>query len=263
MRKLLITLLICWAAYGHSQDIEAGIFFGGSFYSGDLSPRVLPRYTDFMEPAGGLIARIRGNGVIAGRVSVLYTKLWGDDTKGGAHPHRGLSFETKLLEGSAIAEWYLIPDNYIGDRPKVSPYLMTGITVFHFSPEIELQGQIIDLQSLGTEGQGLPGYEAPYNKTQVAIPYGAGVRFELSKRAALSFEITGRKTFTDHLDDVSGSSVEYQRVYEENGTVAAQLSNPSIDPNNPTSNNRVYTRGGNKFDSYAVFGIGYTFRLSR
>ena len=95
MRNLLITMLICWVSFGYSQDFEAGLYFGGSFYSGDLSPKAIPEYTNFIEPAGGLVARIRGRGVVAARISIMYTHLWGDDRK-GAVPDRGLSFKTKL-----------------------------------------------------------------------------------------------------------------------------------------------------------------------
>ena len=259
MRNLLITLLICWAAIGQAQDLEAGLYFGGSFYSGDLSPKVLPRYTQFMEPAGGIIGRIRGDGVIAGRVSVIYTKLWGDDSK-SYYKDRGLSFQTNLIEVSAMAEWHLIPDNYIGDRPKISPYFLGGITVFNYKPEVEYQGAFIDLRAVGTEGQGLPGYDEPYKATQIAIPYGFGVRFEMGKRSALNIDVTGRKTFTDYLDDVSGTFVDYQRLYEEKGELAAILSNPSQDTNQAGT---VYKRGGARFDAYAVFGCSYTYRLSR
>ena len=159
-----------------------------------------------------------------------------------------------------MAEWYLIPDNYIGDRPKVSPYLLGGISVFNFNPEVEYNGQIIDLHALGTEGQGLEGYPAPYNKTQIAIPYGAGVRFEIKKRSAIQIEITGRKTFTDHLDDVGGNYVDYQRLLEEKGPLAAELSNPAHDPD---KGNIFYKRGGDRLDAYAVFGVSYTYRLNR
>lgn len=263
MRNLLITLLICWASYIQAQDFEAGLFFGGSFYSGDLSPKELTRYTHFMEPAGGLVARIRGRGIIGGRLSITYTNLWGDDAQSQYHTNRGLSFETRLIEATAMAEWYLIPDNYIGDRPKVSPYLMMGISVFNFKPEVEYMGQIIDLRSLGTEGQGLAGNKEKYNTTQVAIPYGAGVRFEVGKRAAICVEITGRKTFTDYLDDVSGNRVDYQKLYEEQGRLAAELSRPWVDPDQVNNPSATYRRGGGRLDAYAVFGVSYTYRLSR
>jgi hypothetical protein len=261
MRNLLITLLICGTSLAYSQDFEAGVFMGGSFYSGDLSPKNIGAYTHFMEPAGGIVAKLRGQGVVGARLSFFHTNLWGDDTK-SEHTQRGLAFRTDLTELSAMAEWYLIPDNYIGDRPRITPYLMGGITIFHFNPEVEYEGRIVTLRTLGTEGQGLAGYEEPYNHTQLAIPYGAGVRFEVGKRAAISVEITGRKTFTDHLDDVSGKVVNYQQLYEERGTLAAKLSVPSVDPDQ-VSGKKNYQRGGERLDAYAIFGVSYTYRLSR
>ena len=262
MRFLLISTLLAWAVLVQAQDFEGGVYFGGIFYSGDLSPKVLPRYTRFIEPAGGIVFRYRDRGVLGLRGSLLYGNLKGDDSR-SAYPERKLAFQTNLLEASVIAEWYLIPDNFLGDSPRITPYLFGGVAVFHFDPEAQFESGFVALQPLGTEGQGLEDYERPYSRTQFAIPVGAGLRLQLGKRGALSLEASARKIFTDYLDDVTGAVLNYNRIYEEKGELAARLSRPDITPDEAAYISNLYRRGGDRFDAYGSIGVSYTYRLSR
>lgn len=262
MRILLISTLLAWAALVQAQDFEGGIHFSGIFYSGDLSPKVLPRYTRFIEPAGGIVFRYRSRGVLGLRGSLTYGDLTGNDAR-SAYPQRNLSFRTNLIEGAVVGEWYLTPDNFLGDAPFITPYLFGGVAVFHFNPVAQYESGFVELQPVGTEGQGLADYERPYNLTQVAIPIGAGLRMILGKRSALSLEASVRKLFTDYLDDVTGAVVEYNRIYEEKGEMAARLSRPDLSPQEAAYISNVYRRGGDRFDAYGSLGLFYTYRLSR
>ncbi len=262
MRILLISTLLAWATFLQAQDFEGGIYFGALVYSGDLSPKILPRYTRFVEPAGGIVFRYRNRGVLGIRGSLTYGNLRGDDAR-SAYPTRELAFQTNLLEAAVVGEWYLIPDNFLGDSPLLTPYLFGGVAVFHFDPEAQFESGYVALQPLGTEGQGLSDYEPAYNRTQVAIPVGAGLRLLLGKRGTLSMELSVRKLFTDHLDDVSGAVVDYREIYEEKGELTARLSRPDFSPEEVNYINNLYRRGGDWFDSYLSLGISYTYRLSR
>jgi hypothetical protein len=95
MRIFLTTLILaCFSALS-AQQFEAGISFAGVVYSGDLSPKVLPRYLNFVNPMGGLVMRYRNDGVLGVRASLNYGKLTGDDAR-SAYPDRKLSFQTSL-----------------------------------------------------------------------------------------------------------------------------------------------------------------------
>ena len=262
MKFLLISTLLACAVLVQAQDFEGGIYFGGLAYSGDLSPKVLPRYTRFVEPAGGIVFRYRDRGILGLRASLTYGNLSGDDAR-SAYPSRKLSFRTDLLEAAVVGEWYLIPDNYFGESPLITPYLFMGVAVFHFDPQVQFKSSNVALQPIGTEGQGLEGYEPPYSLTQVAIPFGAGLRLMLGKRGSLNLEFSARKIFTDHLDDVSGAMVDYNRIYEEKGAATAQISRPGISPEEAEYISNLYRRGGYRFDAYGSAGISYTYRLSR
>ncbi|MCB0616062.1 MAG: hypothetical protein H6573_21835 [Lewinellaceae bacterium] len=262
MRLLLISALLAWAMLVQAQDFEGGIGIGGLVYGGDLSPKILSRYTRFVEPAGSVVFRYRNRGVLGIRGSITYGNLTGDDAR-SAYPTRKLSFQTSLLEAAVVGEWYLIPDNFLGDSPKITPYLFGGVAVFHFDPEAQFESGYVALQPVGTEGQGLEYYERPYNRTQIAIPVGAGLRMIMSKRGALSLEISARKLFTDYLDDVTGAILDYDQIYDEKGELAARLSRPDLSPQEAEYITNLYRRGGDWYDGYVSFGLTYTYRVSR
>lgn len=255
-------MLLAGVSMLNAQDFEAGISFSGAIYSGDLSPKVLPRYFRFIEPMGGLVMRYRNRGVLGLRASLNYGNLSGNDAK-SAYPDRKLSFETNLLELSVVGEWFMIPDNFIGEAPTITPYLFLGVTAYHFDPETQFESGFVALQPVGTEGQGLDGYDRPYSRTQIAIPFGAGLRYNVTRRAALSLEVSARKLFTDYLDDVTGEYLNYVRIYEEKGELAARLSRPNVNPDNMGNASNIYRRGGDRFDGYGMISLSYTYRLSR
>jgi hypothetical protein len=81
--------------------------------------------------------------------------------------------------------------------------------------ELPEGGEWVDLQPLGTEGQRVLLQEEdtnnkikPYNRIQVAIPFGIGFRFRLSTKLDISSEFSFRYSFTDYLDDVSGNYID-------------------------------------------------------
>ena len=56
------------------------------------------------------------------------------------------------------------------------------------------------MQPLTTEGQA-----SGYGLTQFSIPFGGGIRYRVSRNFDAALELGWRKTFTDYLDDVSGT----------------------------------------------------------
>jgi hypothetical protein len=89
-------------------------------------------------------------------------------------------------------------NNYL-KRPDFVPYLFAGLAGFYHSPKgKDASGNYVDLQALKTEN-------VDYSKTQIAIPFGGGVRYRINRNLDASFEIGFRKTFTGYLDDVNGN----------------------------------------------------------
>ncbi len=161
------------------------------------------------------------------RSSLTLTQVVGDDawlnvTEPGnpafARRYRNLHFKSVILELSGQIEWNLL--RYApGDRDNWwTPYFAAGVGLFFFNPKAEFEGQWYKLQPLGTEGQGLPGYGNRYIRVTPSFPVSFGIKFNLSRRFTLGFDITHRFTLTDYIDDVSGvyaDPVDFYAVYED------------------------------------------------
>lgn len=128
------------------------------------------------------------------------------------------------------------------------------------NPMTEYNGEMIELQPLGTEGQGSNlNPNSPYSLTQFAIPFGVGIKLNLSRGVAISLEYGLRKTFTDYLDDVGGNYVDQVALSAANGDLAARLADRSIG-----GFQAVGPRGNSATnDWYNIFGAMITFPLGK
>jgi hypothetical protein len=135
---------------------------------------------------------------------------------------RNLSFQTNIAEWNLLAEYNLLDLR----SHKVTPYVFTGIAVYHFNPyAYDTTGRKVYLRPLSTEGEGLPQFpnSRPYALTQLAIPFGGGIKFRISDQVVLAYEIGMRKLFTDHLDDVSGRYVDQNILLATKGPEAVEM----------------------------------------
>ncbi|MFZ4583446.1 MAG: hypothetical protein ACOYM7_12415, partial [Paludibacter sp.] len=130
-------------------------------------------------------------------------------TTGGRY-ERNLNFRSKISEVSLIAEFhplFMFIDwpGRDGEPPRWSPYLAAGIGFYGFNPQSKLGNKWVDLQPLSLEGQGFTEYpnRKPYSLAQFNVPFGVGVKYELSPTFNLRAEFMHRVLFTDYLDDVS------------------------------------------------------------
>lgn len=127
---------------------------------------------------------------------------------------RNLEFQSKITEIAALLEVHPFElfGNYNVDNlpPEVSPYLVGGVGYFHFNPQATLNGGLVDLQPLHTEGQGFAEYPGVknYKLDQINFPIGAGARYDLSPHLNIRIELLYRILTTDYLDDVSGKYIE-------------------------------------------------------
>lgn len=251
----ILLMLVCFAL--RAQPIDIGFTIGSMAYNGDLSPNSPVDMIQQIRPAFGVFGRTSFSNHFSAKLMLNFGSVDGDDAY-GAYPDRGYQFQSGIFEATLTGELHLIRIRHT-ESSFTFPYLFGGIGMFHFNPKAELEdGSFVELQPLGTEGQGLPGYEAPYALTQFNVPLGAGVRFVLSDRWSVSFEVGGRLLFTDYLDDVGGAQVNYADVYEGNGPLAAQLSNPGL-PNEPVQ--VIYQRGVPSRDWYymGALMVSYNF----
>jgi hypothetical protein len=236
--------------------MDIGFNLGATFYSGDLSSSDPRQMLQEMRPAGGLMIRFSSSNHFSARFNLNYGSVQGDDERNG-RAQRGLAFQTDIMEANLVGEWHAIRIRHTQHK-FTFPYVFGGIGIYHFNPKRQVDGRWVELQPLGTEGQGVRGYEDPYELTQFQIPLGAGIKF-ISRKVTVSIEAGGRYLFTDHLDDVSGATVNHRDIFLNNGALAAQLSNPNL--GGEAGVNRDYRRGSEAKDWLYMMNISVSYNF--
>lgn len=239
---------------------ELGFMVGGTYYIGDIN-RFMPYRNTHL--AGGLMYRFNLHPRAALRANFIYGGLSGEDSDSNLEQQiqRNLSFKTDIWELAGGIEFNYFPFQIGNDRYKGTAYLVAQIGVFRMNPKaIGENGNEVELQPLGTEGQGTSLSDRnPYSLTQLVIPLGVGAKLSLGDKASLNFEIGLRKTFTDYIDDIgSDSYVDPDVLAAENGPLAATMSNRSL------NNERFGRRGDASTNDWYIFtGAMLTFRLGQ
>ncbi|NJL12164.1 MAG: hypothetical protein HC913_03590 [Microscillaceae bacterium] len=235
-----------------------GIQAGAMMYFGDLNPLAQYISTDITStrPSLGLTFNHRFNSRLTGRIGFNWGRLFADDFK-AANPEderhrfryvRNQHFRNDIYELNAMFEFDLFPtlarNRYYKSLNRIpfTPYLVAGIAGFYHNPQAktpanwsgpEGAAQWVALQPLSTEGQGLTrgsdgtSYEKAYSRLQIAIPLGAGVRFKLSNRTHLAFEVIYRYLFTDYIDDTGGN---YADPRDLSSDLSRAMANRTLEP---------------------------------
>jgi hypothetical protein len=120
---------------------------------------------------------------------------------------RNLSFKTNITEISLAFEVhpFFLKRYEENEAPRFSPYAVAGVGLFTFNPQAYLNGKWHYLHPLRTEGQGFAEYpdRERYKLTQLNVPLGIGVKYELGSFASARLEFLYRVLFTDYVDDAS------------------------------------------------------------
>lgn len=220
-RYLVFIMLSLSIVNANAQYFEGGLMAGGSVYEGDLSPDGLFEKFNFVRPAFGVFGRQNFNEHWAARLSFQYGHIEGAD--GAARRDRNLNFNSSFGELSATVEYNFPGYDPAGFR-KFSPYVYAGLAYMYYNPKTVYQGRTVYLQPLGTEGQGLNGYGKDfYSLNIVTVPFGGGLKYALNPSITVAIEFGPRMTFTDYLDDVSGTYASYRDLAQARGTLAANV----------------------------------------
>lgn len=257
-RFVLLFVLLSFFQTGLSaqKGWEAGGWVGVSYYFGDLNTGF-----DLTRPglAGGVIGRYNFNERICFKFSGNYGTVSADDAESDNpfEQARNLNFESVVVDGTAQLEFNFFPYEHGSKDNFYTPYLFAGLTAFYYNPTTEYEGEIVELRQLGTEGQ-FKGDE--YSAISGALAYGAGFKVDLSYRWSLNFEISGRRLFTDYLDDVSTVYADKGDIEELRGELSVALSDRSIliDGVNEGEIGLPGRQRGNSVDNdtYVMLGVG-------
>ncbi len=183
---------------------------------------------------------------------------------------RNLSFKTRIFEAALNFEIHplMFRDYTEKEPPRLSPYATLGFGWIWFNPKAQLNGVWYDLEPLRLEGQGFAEYpdRKRYKRNCFEIPFGVGLRYELSANSYLRLEGQYHYIFTDYLDDVSyGDWVDpalfYKYLSPSQAAVATQLYNRST-VINPPRNTRPRGFHQNK-DAYWNVAIKFGIILNR
>jgi hypothetical protein len=217
---LVLFLFVTGSCFG--QTWEAEILAGVSGYKGDLIKHHFA--VKSMMPAVGVNLKYNFDNFILLRAGISWLKVTGDDknNKQVDLRARNLSFKSDIIEASLCVEYNLLEPEIFD----AYPYIFGGIGVYHFnSYTYDDSNKKTWLRPLSTEGQGLAAYPGrkPYSQTQLCLPFGAGWKWNFSKRYDIIYEIGYRVLFTDYLDDVSKTYVDPQLLLAARGPKAVEV----------------------------------------
>ena len=267
MRKITcFILLVLTTFFSYSQIKEFGIFAGGTYYIGDLN-RVHATQQDFA--LGGIYKKDMPNNRVSLRFQLMYSQVKSSDYNSGISQqiNRNLSFRSSVIEFGPVVEVDFFPFVPGQNNPEKgsygTPYFFGGINYMRMNPKTKYNGEWVELQPLGTEGQETSfNLQKKYSLNQIVIPFGIGVKVNLSHHSSLSFEYGMRKTFTDYLDDVSGLYPDLNKLQAESGPLAAELSDRSFNPEGINQSSYGLQRGNSTDkDWYMVSGIVLTYEF--
>jgi hypothetical protein len=224
---------------------ELGFFGGGSYYIGDLNPR---GHFSFQKPSAGIFFRYTTNYRYAFRFGFNYGTITANDAKSreSDQVERNLNFRSRIYELNSVAEFNFVEYRIGHDRHRFTMYIFAGIAGYYFNPQTDIGGGYESLRAYRTEGQ-----TKDYRRLQLSLPFGVGLKWNISDKCGLGIEWGPRRTFTDFLDDVSG----VYPVTTDRGSVYTDRSlNGSGKPGNMRGN--PSTR-----DWYFFYGISLNIKL--
>jgi hypothetical protein len=248
-----------------AQIHEFGVWGGMSNYFGDLNTKTSFK---FARPGAGAFYRYNIKYRGAWKTSVNWGQVEFDDakTKTAWNLQRNLSFKSDIFDVTSIIEFNFLKYDKESKKHWFTPYLGTGLTVFFFNPKAQYNGQWYYLQPLGTEGQNDPSYSGvkKYKLYSLAIPIVGGFKFSFKRNWNIGIEAGVRKTFTDYLDDVSGTYPSYASLPGGSTGLAAALSDRSGQNGGEKIGKPGYQRGQSpKFDDYLFGGITISYTIMK
>lgn len=213
----LFIVILLFSSSSIAQRVNLNLFLGTSNYQGDLQDKRFTFNQSHLAVDAGLSYDLTER--LSLRGGILLGKVSGDDRQ-GRNRIRNLNFSSGLTEGHLEAQYYITP---LGQH-SLTPYLFAGLALYHFNPYThDTSGTKHYLKPLSTEGEGFISGKDYYHLTQMAIPFGGGVKLSLSDKINVGLELGFRKLFTDYLDDVSDKYVDKNLLLANRGTTAVEL----------------------------------------
>lgn len=272
MKKIIVICLFSFIAMsGKSQmqqqafvqEGEFGITAGVAHYFGDLNNQAAINRPKL---SMGIFFRRQFGNYIAARLSGHFAKLGYSDryNSNEFQQRRNLSFNTNIFEIALQGDFNFF--KFIPTDPyhAFTPYATLGVGIFSYNPYAFLNGQKYYLRTLNTEGQTFYKDRKAYGSMAFCFPIGFGVKYAISDRVNVSFEVTHRFTTTDYLDDVSTTYIGIDKFPDPTGgkNVAALLQDRSYETGTPIGIEGRQRGFSKQKDQYATAEIGISINLT-
>ena len=206
----------------HNYDpLEVGLLIGGANAYGDLVDGwfLKPNKTSL---AYGLFLRYNTSRNFSLRANLLRGTLTGSDEDSKTLSERGISFETPITEISLLGEWDFLGERRYSDHGRfnrtISPYIFVGVGAGMTKVDVDFSN-IADNQQLQNE----VAIDLRNQKdTHLSLPFGIGVKADISEKMLLTLELGLRPVFNDYLDGVSAvGNAERNDWYSVGGITVA------------------------------------------
>lgn len=270
---------------------EIGIQVGGAGYIGDMNNHVFSAdnksVLGFNSYSAGISAKHYLNPISARdrtwgiRLDLNYNRLRGKDawSSDASKISRNLQFTNNVWEGSLMGEFHFFDFRPNRMRSVLSPYVFAGMGMIYHNPKaphpdgsgkVSLIDQMVELREISRDPETDTVTRAVvHSKVAMLIPFGAGVKYNLSGSLApwsIGLELNYRYVFNDFLDGVGNKEyIDYSLFAKNNAPSLDQadwekLSYPS-NSGNPYATVIGTARGDKGNDSYmtAVLRVTYTF----
>ncbi len=202
----LLLLILCFSSSSLTaqtatiRPIQLGLHLGIGNVLGDLTQSDLPNFssTGF---STGVFAKMPIDPKIGIRAGFTHSKLKGEDYDDASD--RGFSFNNNLYEIMLVGEYEPFGrDRFFTDATGevqmdklISPYVFLGfgLGLVNLDPDFNESTEpgVVQDRNQGS------------NATTLVVPFGVGVRFDLSDLLTLGVETGMRFTTTDYIDGIS------------------------------------------------------------
>jgi len=176
---------------------EVGVGIGGANYKGDLAPDYRLRNN---QPALTIFYRRDISSPLTLRGGLMLSHRIVDDNTLGDHAYdlpypdyRQAELRLSLAELSAVMEYNFLDYYDLRQHPRFSPYFFAGLAGLAYNAKLTT-----DNAQLQPELN-----KAFDTRLALAIPFGVGMKYALSKHWNLGLEFGARKLLTDKLDYLS------------------------------------------------------------
>lgn len=190
----------------YTSRFEAGLNGGVFVYQGDLTPEPLGAYAT-IKPQFGFFASYILNRSFSVRGNFSFGGLKADDAKYDSPEYRkqrNFKFTSPVSEFSGMFVWDILRKNGVEGRRGFAPYIFAGAGVGMFSVQRDWSGYNAAYFNSETVSEGLAA-DIAHRTPRVlpVVPVGAGLKYFITGKLAVTAETNYRLMSSDYLDGFS------------------------------------------------------------